>query len=232
MHRTGNLSSLPDATAIRVWDLPTRLFHWLLVAAVASLIVTGQTGVMTWHFYCGYFVLSLLLFRIVWGFVGGHWSRFRQFVPTPSTLKRYLCSLVSGRHQPAVGHNPMGALSVLAMLLVLLAQVFSGFMSDDEIASSGPWAAWASGAWIAWATRYHADIGKFVLLALVLLHIGSVVFYKRVKREDLITPMVLGDKALSPDTPASHDTPGSRLLALAVWACCAGVVYALAQFAP
>lgn len=223
-----NLTSSSDAPErVRIWDLPTRVFHILLIVCLVGLIITGNVGggAMPWHFYFGYTALSLLLFRLVWGLVGGHWSRFVQFVPSPSRLRHYLQDLRSGRHRPAIGHNPIGALSVLAMLLVLLAQVFSGFMSDDEIAASGPWTALVSSDWVERATYYHTEIGKTLIIVLVLLHIGAVVFYKRVKRDDLITPMVTGDKVLPSQTTASRDTASSRAFALAVWLACAYVVF-------
>ena len=230
-----NLTPPSDAVQrVRVWDLPTRLFHGLLMLAIVGLVVTGQIGgaAMTWHFYLGYLVLSLVLFRIVWGFVGGHWSRFAQFVPTPARVGRYAAELIGRRHRPTVGHNPMGALSVLAMLLLLLLQVFSGFMSDDEIAASGPWTALVSNQWVEWATAYHTEIGKVLILILVGLHIASVLFYKRVQREDLITPMISGDKVLPPGAPSSNDTASSRALALAIWIACGYAVYQWVNLTP
>ena len=110
---------------VRIWDLPTRVFHWGLVLCLVGLIGTGKIGgeAMVWHFRLGYTVLSLLLFRLVWGFMGGFWSRFHVFVVGPMAIWRYL----QGRHSsPAVGHNPLGALSVLAMLGFILIQVSTG----------------------------------------------------------------------------------------------------------
>lgn len=217
--------------SVRIWDLPTRVFHLVLIACVAGLIITGEVGgeAMTLHFYLGYSVLTLVFFRIVWGLVGGHWSRFVQFVPTPAALRAYLASLRHLHAPPSAGHNPLGALSVLAMLLVLLAQVMSGLMSDDEISVTGPWTTWAPGAWIEWATRYHTEIGKTVLIALVALHVGAVLFHKYVKRDDLITPMLSGDKLLPEElahtTPVSADTWVTRTKALVVLALCAYAVY-------
>ena len=115
---------------IRVWDLPTRLFHWALVVCVIGQIVTANVGGnwMNWHLRLGYAVLTLLLFRLVWGFVGGHWSRFGSFLYAPSSVLAYL----RGRPEPEhrVGHSPLGALSVFALLLILLAQglFFTGFL--------------------------------------------------------------------------------------------------------
>ena len=98
---------------VRVWDLPTRVFHWSLVFFFAGLVLTGEVGgqAMVWHFRFGYSVLSLLLFRLIWGFVGGRWSRFSAFIAGPATILRYARG--EGTAQQSVGHNPLGALSVL-----------------------------------------------------------------------------------------------------------------------
>jgi cytochrome b len=235
MTDTNNLTHSSDVLQpVRVWDLPTRVFHVLLLLSMVGLIITGEVGggVMQLHFYFGYLVLSLLFFRLVWGVIGGRWSRFGSFVPTPARVKTYLQDLLAGRHTPAVGHNPMGALSVIAMLTLLLIQVFSGFISDDEIAASGPWTPFVPGDWVALATEYHSEVGKTLLIILVVLHVASILFYKRFHNEDLVTPMVQGDKALPSGTPASRDNALTRLLALLMWAGCAGVVYYLVNLAP
>ncbi len=212
---------------IRVWDLPTRLFHWGLVVCVTGLIITGNIGgnAMVWHGRLGYAVLTLLLFRLVWGLVGGHWSRFGSFVYAPSSVLAYLRG--SGRPEHSVGHNPLGAFSVFAFLLVLLAQVGSGLFADDEIAFTGPLAALVSGDWVSQATRYHKDVGKLLLIALVALHLGAMVFYKLVKKQNLVGPMIGGDKSVSLSVPASADNLRTRLLALVVLALCAAAVYGI-----
>jgi cytochrome b len=212
------------AYRVRVWDLPTRIFHWALVLCVAGLVMTGQIGgnAMLWHFRLGYAVLSLLLFRLLWGFAGGHWSRFASFVHTPATLLAYL----KGRGLPehAVGHNPLGAGSVLAMLFFLSGQVLSGGFSDDEIAFSGPLAKFVSSATVSLATSYHKQIGKTILIVLVLLHIGAIVFYRVRKKENLVPPMLHGDKQLSHPAAPSRDDVRSRIGAALVLALCAGLV--------
>ncbi len=212
---------------IRIWDLPTRGFHILLALCVAGLITTGEIGAMQLHFWLGYGVLTLLLFRLVWGFVGGHWSRFINFVPTPAKLRAYIQSLRTHEAPHSVGHNPLGALSVLGMLSILLLQVFSGFISDDEIANAGPWTAFVPADWVELATEYHSDVGKVILILLIALHVGTVLYYKRFKNDDLITPMITGDKVLPSETHASRDTQTSRLFALGVLLGCAYVVYRL-----
>lgn len=211
---------------IRVWDLPTRLFHWALVTCVAGLFVTGYIGggAMDWHARIGYAVLSLLLFRLVWGVVGGHWSRFRTFVYSPLSVINYL----RGRPHPdhLVGHNPLGAGSVFAMLAVLLAQVATGLVGDDESAFTGPLNRFVQGSKGLAATWYHKQVGQWLLVALVMLHIGAVLYYLVRHKDNLIRPMVLGDKDLGREVTASRDSAGTRLLALAVLgACVAGVAW-------
>ncbi|WP_439112192.1 cytochrome b/b6 domain-containing protein [Hydrogenophaga sp.] len=212
---------------IRVWDLPTRLFHWALACCVVGLLITGNVGGnwMNWHLRLGYAVLTLLLFRLVWGLIGGHWSRFSSFLYTPSTALNYLKGQARPEH--TTGHNPLGALSVFALLAVLLAQVGSGLISDDEIAFFGPLVAFVSGETVSQATRYHKSIGKFIVLGLVLLHIAAILFHKLVKKEILVLPMVLGDKAVSTPMPGSRDTGFTRCIALAVFSLCAAAVYVL-----
>lgn len=206
--------------AIRVWDLPTRLFHWALAACVVGLVVSASVGGnwMNWHLRLGYTVLTLLLFRVVWGFIGGHWSRFSSFLFGPGALIAYL----QGRSEPAhrVGHTPLGALSVFALLAVLLLQVGSGLISDDEIAFFGPLVSFVSGDTVRSATSYHKNIGKYLILGLVGLHLVAITFYKVVKKQGLVQPMLLGDKLVNEQVPAAKDTLGSRLLALAVLVCC------------
>ncbi|WP_096698818.1 cytochrome b/b6 domain-containing protein [Polaromonas sp. AER18D-145] len=209
---------------IRVWDLPTRLFHWALVAAVIGLAITGTLGgnAMVWHFRFGYSVLTLLLFRIVWGWVGGRWSRFGAFIYPPASVINYLKG--KGKPEDGIGHSPIGAGSVFAMLGFLLAQVGTGLLSDDEIAFSGPLTRFVANATVGLATDYHKNIGKWVLLALVALHIMAIVFYLW-RKHNLVGAMLHGDKELVTATPASRDDMASRLLALGVLLVCAAGVY-------
>jgi cytochrome b len=218
---------------IRVWDLPTRVFHVLLIAAVSGLLITGEIGgsLMRFHFWFGYGVLSLVFFRLIWGIWGGHWSRFINFAPTPSKVLAYISDSRRGNHRPTTGHNPMGALSVFAILLVLLLQAFSGLMSDDEIANAGPWSSMVSSHWVSFATNFHTEIGKVALISLLVLHLVAVLFYKYFKHEDLLTPMIKGDKHLPSDTLGSRDSTTSRLFALGVWLGCAYAVYKLVNLA-
>jgi cytochrome b len=216
---------------LRVWDLPTRLFHWLLAAAVMGLLITANLGGnwMNWHLRLGYGVLTLLLFRLVWGFAGGHWSRFGSFLYAPSTVLAYLRG--EARPEDRVGHTPLGAVSVFALLIVLLAQVSTGLMSDDEIAFFGPLVRFVSGDTVALATSYHKNVGKIIVIALVVLHVLAILFYKWVKKDNLIRPMVVGDKQLARAlvVPESRDSVASRVLALFVLALCGGAVAGMVQ---
>jgi cytochrome b len=209
---------------VRVWDLPTRLFHWALAVCIIGLVITGNIGGnwMNWHLRLGYAVLTLLLFRLVWGLVGGHWSRFSSFLYSPGSLLRYLRGQGEASH--SVGHSPLGALSVFALLAVLLLQVGTGLISDDEIAFSGPLVRFVSGDTIASATGYHKNIGKFIVMGLVVLHLLAILFYKLVQKQSLVRPMVVGDKQLSVAAQNARDSAGSRLLALVVLGICAGLV--------
>ncbi len=209
---------------VRVWDLPTRLFHWALVLCIVGLVISGKVGgaAITWHARLGYAVLTLLLFRVVWGLIGGRWSRFASFIYSPGSVLAYLRGKAHPDH--LIGHNPLGAGSVFAMLAVLLAQVATGLVSDDEISFTGPLNRFVASSRGLAATWYHKQIGQWLILALVVLHIAAVLFYLWKKRENLVRPMVVGDKELAMPAPASRDDAASRVLAAVVMVVCAGLV--------
>lgn len=211
-------------SAVRIWDLPTRLFHWVLAACVAALVVTAKVGgdAMNLHFRLGYAVFALLVFRVLWGLVGGYWSRFASFFPTPGRLARYLCRRATATD--TAGHNPLGALSVLAMLVVLGVQVATGLFTDDEIAFAGPLTALVSGDVVNQATSWHKAWGQYLVLALIALHVLAIVVYA-LRRQNLVRPMLVGDKVVEAPVPAARDTLVTRLLALALLGLSAGVVY-------
>jgi cytochrome b len=216
------------ASTVRVWDLPTRLFHWALAACVVALAITAysETG-LDWHARLGYTVLALLLFRVVWGFIGGRWSRFASFLYSPGSVVAYL----RGRSHPdhLVGHNPLGAASVLAMLAFLVAQVATGLVSDDESSFQGPLNRFVSNSKALAATWYHKQVGQWVLLGLVLLHLAAVLYYVLKKREPLVRAMVGGDKPVAAPVQPSRDDAASRTVALGVFALCAGFVWWLVK---
>ena len=223
-----NGATAVGSNAVRVWDLPTRIFHWSLATLVVASVITAQVGgnAMAWHFRSGYAVFALLAFRIIWGVVGGRWSRFASFIHAPATTLRYL----RGKHRLEenldVGHNPLGALSVFGLLAVLSAQVATGLFADDEIASAGPLVRFVSGATSSLATTWHKSFGQWLIAALVLLHVTAILFYLLKKRQNLVRPMLTGDKPLGPGVPPSTDNLRSHGLALALLlACAAGVAW-------
>jgi cytochrome b len=213
------------AHRVRVWDLPTRLFHWLLAACVIGSLASGWIGggAIDWHARFGYGVLALLLFRLVWGFIGGRWSRFASFIYAPRSVAAYL----QGQPHPdhLVGHNPLGAGSVFAILLVLLAQVATGLVNDDEISFQGPLYGFVSSGFAGAAHDFHADWGQWLVLALVVLHVAAVLFYLVKKRQNLVGPMVGGDKEVPNAVEPSRDDLASRLVAAVVFVLCWGVVW-------
>jgi cytochrome b len=228
MTLTATIDRSPAAEArsrrVRVWDLPTRLFHWSLAASIVGLAATGYAGgaMMYWHARLGYLVLALLLFRIVWGFVGGKWSRFRSFLYSPRRVIRYL----RGEEAGGLGHNPLGALSVYAMLAGLMAQVATGLVSDDQISFTGPLNRFVSESQGLAATWFHKDVGQWALAALIVLHVAAIVFYMVRRSQNLIQPMIDGDSGPVPlPLPAaSRDDARSRFAALLVFAVCASGV--------
>ena len=216
---------------VRVWDLPTRLFHWALVVALIAQVITGKIGgaAMTWHFRIGYCIFALIVFRLVWGFVGGHWSRFSSFIYGPAGMLRYLRNRHAAGDLFHVGHNPLGSASVFAMLAILIVQVATGLVGDDEIANVGPLNRFVPTATGLAATAWHKGAGFGIILVLVVLHILAIVFYRVRKKQDLIGPMFNGDKRLPGAVPNSVDSRMSRVRALAIIVASAGLVAAVVK---
>lgn len=220
-------------TLVRVWDLPTRLFHWLLLVCVVGSVISAKIGgnAVAWHMRLGYAVLTLLAFRVLWGLLGGRWSRFGAFVYSPAALLRYLRGRPKADDHFEAGHNPLGALAVLAMLGWLLLQVASGLVADDEIATTGPLVRFVSNEFsLAW-TAHHKNYGQWGLFVLVGLHLAAIAFYRLRRRIDLIGPMISGDKQLATGVPAATDSLASRLLALILFGACGAAVYLLIDLA-
>lgn len=183
---------------VPVWDLPVRLFHWLLVALVASQIVTVSIGglAMEYHALGGYAILTLVIFRIAWGLLGSTHARFSNFLCGPAAVLRYLRSLAKPGHTPHPGHNPLGGWSVMLMLTSLLIQTISGLFADDDILMRGPLAKHVSGDTVSLMTQIH-DTNAIVLFTLIAIHIIAVLFYLLFKRENLIGPMFTGHKRIT-----------------------------------
>ena len=200
------------STPVRVWDLPTRLFHWALAICIVLGIVFVKIGgnAIQWHAYCGYTALALILFRLIWGFVGSWHARFANFIPSPSKLIAFL----RGQAHGSLGHNPLGALSVFALLAVMLIQALTGLFADDDIFFQGPLAKYVSNSTVALLTSIHR-FNQYLIFALVGLHLAAISYYYFVKRENLVRPMVTGDKLTSPDPSVTEkiDSSGQRILA-------------------
>ncbi|PPD40097.1 MAG: cytochrome B [Methylobacter sp.] len=176
---------------IRIWDFPTRLFHWSLVLAVVAAYITATLGgnLMDWHGRIGSFILGLLVFRLIWGFVGSTHARFGSFFPTLPRLAAYL----KGRWHH-LGHNPLGALAVFALLADLSLLVGTGLCSSDDIAFEGPLYKLVNDESLKdKLSGLHAQAFNF-LLVLLALHIASIGFYRVIKKTNLILPMLTGKK--------------------------------------
>lgn len=190
------MSQRDEARRVRVWDPALRAFHWLLATLVIANWLLGQFGpnVMTLHFWLGYAILALLIFRVVWGFIGPETARFTGFIRGPAAIRAYLSHMARREPSHWPGHNPLGALSVVAMLAVLLMQVGTGLISDpDDFINVGPLADQVARQTARQAVGWH-HLGGTIILVLVLLHIAIILFYRLWKNEDLIRPMVTGWK--------------------------------------
>lgn len=215
------------ARPVRIWDLPTRLFHWLLVLSVTAAIVSVKIGgnAMVWHGRFGLTIFGLVVFRVVWGLVGSTYARFAHFVRGPGAIRDYL-----GGRWNGVGHNPLGALSVLALLALMSFQSVAGMLSNDDIAFQGPLVRLISSESSNWISGWHRR-GEWLVYALVGLHVAAALFYTHVKKDNLIAPMITGTRMVSDPAvePARGGGPVAFILAVAValfavWAISGGLL--------
>ena len=183
---------------IKLWDLPLRLVHWSLVVLLASLWWTWKSGQIELHEKLGFITLGILLFRFYWGLIGSSTARFSQFVKGPRAIAVYL----RGRSPASVGHNPLGALSVLLLLGLMIVEVgFGLFTQDVDGIEAGPLAAYVSYETADWAREWHALLFN-VILGVVALHVLAILFYLVVKRDNLVGPMVTGRKSFNEEVEA------------------------------
>ena len=180
---------------VRIWDLPTRLFHWALVFSVIGAYIAVKIGNMDWHIRLGEWVFCLILFRILWGFVGPHYARFSQFIKGPSSIVKYLKD-----GKKVYGHNPLGALAVIALLVLFAFQAVTGLYTGDGYFYQGPLYTIGRGIRDS-MTSWHQQTEIYMIL-LVVLHVLAVFFYKFFKKDKLITPMITGKATLGNDAPA------------------------------
>lgn len=191
----------PAVETVKVWDPLLRLFHWALAVAVVLAWGLGQFGpdIMTLHFYAGYVVLGLLAFRLIWAVAGPAPARFSNFVYGPREILGYAAEALRRKPSYWRGHNPLGGLFIVAILLMLALQVVTGLVADpDDFINVGPLASYVP-SWVSRkALGLHETIGD-VILGLVVLHLVAIAFYKLWKREDLIRPMLTGLKTVRRD---------------------------------
>lgn len=199
--------SATDVVIARVWDWPVRVVHWTIVALLVTLVVTAEVGgnAMEWHIRAGETMLALVLFRVIWGFVGTRHARFSSFVRGPDAVLRYARSVVRPPHELHVGHNPLGGWMVIALLLLLLVQAGTGLFSNDDVLTEGPLVRFISKDLSDTISGFHIK-NAWVIVALACAHIGAVLFYLLALKENLIAPMVHGSKRL----PATHASAGAR----------------------
>ena len=213
---------------MRVWDLPTRLFYWAVVLLIVFSYVSVKQDWVQLHFLSGYTMLTLLLFRLVWGFAGSETSRFSQFLRSPIKGFRHLASFRDGRSpDTGIGHNAAGGWMVVGWLAILLFQVTTGLLAWDDKGPLGPLGYHLSRQAGQWAAAAHA-VSFNVIVALGALHVAAILAYAVIKRQDLVRPMITGKKRL----PANLRQPrfASPLLALAVVLASAGTVWLLVRF--
>jgi len=203
-----------NSQRIRLWDLPTRLFHWLLALAVIAAIISGQLGgkLIDVHGKIGLAIVGLIAFRLVWGFTGSTYARFAQFFPTPAKIKVYLNGEWRG-----LGHNPLGGLSVFSLIFLLTVQVLSGLFANDDIAFVGPLYELIDKSLSDRLSGIH-ELLSSVLIALVVLHVGAVIFHGHFKKDNLVKPMLTGWK----EGVAGESAKGGGVVALVVAVVIAG----------
>lgn len=202
---------------LRVWDVPVRLVHWILVLLIAFSWWSAEYDHLDWHIWSGCAILTLLIFRLLWGFVGSSTARFSSFVRGPKSLIRYL----RGSAWDAIGHTPLGALSVLAILFVLSVQVGLGLIAEDEDGTVfGPLAHLVSTDTSDTAREIHS-LNFDLLLALIVLHVGAILFYRFFRGKRLTSAMITGRASL--DAPAQPMQPGKWWVALLCLAIAFGI---------
>jgi cytochrome b len=199
---------MSDLRLTRIWDLPTRLFHWCLVLLVAAAWGTAELGdnLMDYHKLAGYGILALVMFRLAWGICGSETSRFVGFVRGPKSALAYLQAVKSGQASSYPGHNPLGGWMVAALLALLFLQAGTGLFANDDIMTEGPLKHWVSDEASSLLTGIH-ETNFYVLLGLVAVHVSAILFYRFFKGEDLVRPMLTGNKPLPLGTPEPKMAP-------------------------
>ena len=216
--------------AVKVWDVPVRVVHWALVALILFSWWSGKEGgmTMTYHMWSGYAILTLVIFRVAWGFIGSTHARFRDFIYAPRALVDYARTLTGRRAAVYAGHNPVGGLSALLMLLSLLVQTGTGLFSNDDILTEGPLYGYVTKATSDWLTTIH-NYNFYVLLTLAGIHIAAILYYLAYKRENLVAAMFTGRKRLPRELLPAETRVQSLGKALVLLAISAAIVYAVVR---
>jgi cytochrome b len=225
--------------SLRIWDIPTRLFHWSLVILLTISFYTGLSGgfkEMDYHMLSGYCILTLVLFRILWGLIGSHHSKFITFVRGPSKIFQYAKGLLTTRSKDTqlnvnqhAGHNPLGALSIIAILISLVVQASTGLFANDDIMLEGPLSHLVTYDTSRMLTGVHKT-NIWVLAALAGLHVCAILFYQFYKKEPLVIAMFTGKKTLDSTEPEADSIVRELSLGTLTLAICAGVVYAIITY--
>lgn len=212
---------------VRIWDIPIRLFHWAIVILLGTSWITEKQGWMELHFLAGYSLLALLLFRLVWGFVGSQTARFTSFLRNPLAVLRYILRLHRRGPDTELGHNAAGGWMVLVMLVLLAVQVGTGLCANDDGINEGPLFDYVGKEWSDWLSHIHA-VNFSLIQIMVSLHVLAVIAYALVKKHDLVRPMVTGVKRLPSGTTAPRI--GNPLLALLLFAIAVAAVAVLVSW--
>lgn len=218
------MTRAPEQATVKVWDVPVRLFHWLLLVLLGFSWWSGEQGWMEYHAWSGCAILTLVLFRIVWGFVGSDSARFADFVRSPRFSYAYFRSVLQRQPKAYLGHNPLGGWMILSLLLVLLVQAVTGLFGNDDSDYEAPLSHWLSHDTSSLITTLHA-YNFDLLLGLIGLHVAAVLTHQLLRRDDMIKAMFTGVKTRVPGATAGRIV--STWWALALLGLVAAFVYAL-----
>lgn len=201
---------------VKVWDLPVRLFHWAIVLLIFAAWLTQAVDRMDLHVWVGYTILTLLLFRVVWGFLGSDTARFGGFLKSPLAALRHLARIRRREADREIGHNAAGGWMVLLMLAMIGIQAGTGLFSNDDGNTEGSLMHFVSKDQSDWLSHIHALNFKLIEGA-VVLHVLAIGAYAMLKRQDLVRPMITGKKMLPGDAPAPRlRSPSLALLILTI----------------
>ncbi|WP_293266816.1 cytochrome b/b6 domain-containing protein [Neptunomonas sp.] len=225
-----NDASIYQNNTVKVWDISIRLMHWSLVAGIGFLWFSGEEGgtIMKWHIYTGYYMLGLVTYRFLWGFMGSRYARFSNFLYSPKNTFTYAQKLLNKQSKAYIGHNPLGGWMVLTLLLLVLIQAISGLFTSDDIFTEGPLYILVSSKTGDLLTSIHHLNFNF-LLAAIALHLTAVAYHSLIKKEPLIKGMISGDKTIN--TPLNTLPKTNYLLMCVIGGISATGVYWLVNLA-